>query len=170
MAVSTVQLSAQDIDELSDNGQNQEDVSSGDNNDIECTDYTFSINSDVDIYGLSIGGDIGKGGYLNFSAAMGFGDIGCYSFSIGYGGKYRDTTGPIMLLGAVIPYIGLAGVEIEDKWKSEFSYGIGAFAKLGIRIIGKNYVTVGYHIDAPKFKTKNMMKNGSWLFGITHPL
>ena len=161
---------------------------SGDGLLSEATDWIFTLRPKDKIYGYHMGAQCGgKYTYLAGDAYMGD-DVSSFSFGYGWGSKWRS--GPLLLQASLYPYAGYYSysydnVEIKTdtngriktnkkrKTKDEFTYGVQANMGIGIHVHtgknygGKTYLTVGYYMAAPKFETENMVKNGSWMVGIT---
>ena len=62
--------------------------------------------------------------------------------------------------------------KLTKKDKDEFIYGAEANVAAGLKLWTtkkgtRGFITVGYYMSAPKFKTENMGDNGAWGFGIT---
>lgn len=85
-----------------------------------------------------------------------------------------------LIQGKLYPYIGLSqsntpknieiGQEAEDK--TEFTYGASADVSVGIKLwnTGKGnstFLHVGYVIMASEFKTRDMIKGGCLMIGLT---
>ena len=147
----------------------------------EGSDYFFLIRPKDKYYGLLYGGLLSKYCYMAINAGYGFqkdNHSAGINFGIGWGSKYRF--GPILLEGSLFPYAGGSSHDEPDiekdgktKTKNEFSYGAQANIGIGYNIYrrkkdgGGTYLTIGYIMVAPKFKTDKMVKNGEWLVGLS---
>lgn len=147
------------------------------------TDIGVDVNFDKKVYGITIGGSTenNKIGYFITGASIGFGKASPFTLLAGYGLNYRYSNNSIMVHGALYPYIGYLSYDYDEyidinktieKQKHEFHYGAMADVKFGLNIYttkkgSKGYLTVGYYISAPKFKTEGMFDNGSWRFGLS---
>ncbi len=127
----------------------------------DITDISFEINTDTNLYGFNIGGDHGHFG-------MAFGDdIFGMTYGYGFGNSFIfDDT--FLIKGRLYPYLGLTS--FGDNF--EFQYGAAANIDAGLRLWktekgSSGFITVGYGITAPKFKTSGMFENGGWVFGIS---
>lgn len=167
--------------------QPNSNISQGDNINkeyLEGVDYFFSLHT-KDYFSISIG--VGSDmdnwlyGYYGFgvTSIKGFNgrDVN-FEQSLGVGAKYRERVGSLLLQAMLFPYGSLYTYNDykTDSKKSEvkvkFTYGASANASVGLKAwTTKNnndtYITVGYYMNAPKFRTQGMVKNGAWLFGLT---
>ncbi len=100
------------------------------------------------------------------------------SWTFGAGWNIRKVIKNCFLIqGRLFPYAGVLKTKFEDEElgnSSEFTYGARANAQIGFKIYDakdevkhKAFLTIGYRIDAPEFKTKDMFKNGWWGIGIS---
>jgi hypothetical protein len=147
-------------------------------------EYYFIIRPKEKLYGLQFGGLLRKYLYMAINAGMGFqkgNNTGEINFGIGLGSKYKF--GPFLFQGCLYPYAGGSyrsdpeyddyGNQKGDKDKKEFTYGAAANLGIGYNIYkrkkdgGGTYLTVGYIMCAPKFKTDEMVKSGIWLLGLS---
>ena len=125
------------------------------------TDLSFEFNSDIDLYGFKIGGD-------HHHFGMAFGDK-IFSMTYGYGfGNSFVFNDAFLIKGRLYPYLGL-GSYGDD---TQFLYGAAANVDIGLRLWktakgNSGFITGGYYISAPEFKTSGMFENGSWGFGIS---
>ena len=153
-------------------------------------DYLFIVRPKDKYYGFHIGNNTIS--HLYTSVNMGLGlqkHASTYSFTVGLGCGEKYKMGALIIQGAVYPYFGLfsfdypevnvklnkAGMPVTDtkyKTKTELTYGIAANIGMGVRVFTnkknkKYYLTIGYYMAAEKFKTDNMVKNGTWMVGLT---
>ncbi len=150
-------------------------------------DISVDYNSDLEVFGFGFIADTGKRGYWGYNYSVGFGDLSSYSFIMPFGWKQRYVFNDVFLVqGKIGPYVGFSNYEKQkyagvDKWgnakieikdKYEFAYGANASLAVGLKLWttkkgNSNFLTIGYYISAPKFKTENMFDNGSWGLSFT---
>ncbi|MBQ8191097.1 MAG: hypothetical protein IJZ45_04970 [Bacteroidaceae bacterium] len=151
------------------------------------SDIGVSYNSDSEVVGLSFGNDLGESGYMKYGFNVGFGDIDLYSGTLGIGLKKRYVMNDVFLIqGMIYPYIGYGSTSYkildsysnygtpiyETKTNNDFLYGAAANLSIGLKLWNtkkgnSTFLTLGYYISAPEFKTENMFDNGSWGIGFT---
>ncbi|MBQ8867640.1 MAG: hypothetical protein IJ013_07975 [Bacteroidaceae bacterium] len=134
------------------------------------SDIVVNYDSDYKIVKTGIGADVGKIGYLKWDWDLGFGDdVAGGAMSLGLGLRKRHIINNSFLIhGMIYPYLGYTNWKIFDYDEGfKFGYGASANLSIGIRLWKSNFITVGYHISAPKFKTENMFDNGFWGIGLT---
>ena len=131
-------------------------------------------------YGVDFTTDFGK--YLslnwNFVSNLKFGsdDIKVANGTVGFGVKQRLLFNKRFLVqGKLYPYLGYGETSLPnndgEESKGKFLYGAAANIQVGFKLFeikgNPNYLTLGYMITAPEFKTDNMLKGGAWMIGIT---
>lgn len=113
---------------------------------------------------------------FDFKTKTVYDDITYGSCVFGYGAKQRFVYDAFLLQVKVFPYIGLLMTDYyegkDSKSDYDFTYGAAGNVSVGLKAWTTSkgndaFITIGYYIEAPEFKTKNMVKNGSWLFGLT---
>ena len=149
---------------------------------VQGEDYSFTINTDQDLYGIKYLFDVSKSAYFGFGFNLGTGDYSSYSSSLFLGlGKRYLLGNSFLLQGKLGVYGGYMSYEVPTvndkgkvtkKDKDEFIYGAEANVAAGLKLWTtkkgtRGFITVGYYMSAPKFKTENMGDNGAWCFGIT---
>ena len=145
---------------------------------VDGSDYLFEYSSKIKTGGISIGTDFSEYGYSVFNISMGFGDYNTFASTFGIGAKTRYVINDaIMLCGRIYPYIGIYGSESNEKdseLKYKFAYGFAMNLSGVFKIFntdkGSYYITGGYYMNALEFETKDFVKNGSWLFGISRAI
>lgn len=180
--------------EVSNNTESSETLANGNvsgNNSgyisVKGTDISIDYNSDSEIFGMGVISDVSKSGYWGLNWSMGFGDLLSYSITMPFGLKQRYVFNDVFLVhGKIGPYLGYGYYETEeykgtDKWGNakmetkenhEFAYGANASLAVGLKLWTNkkgesNFLTIGYYISAPEFKTENMFDNGSWGLSFT---
>lgn len=128
--------------------------------------FSFSITSDMSNYS-----------YLGLGLAVCTEKYGASAAQMGFGIKKRILLNDSFYVSAHVgPVVGLSyytKVEFDDNYKEknkdvyEFTYGLTAEVKAGIKLSDNFGITVGYFMGAPKFKFDNFFDNGSWMIGIT---
>ena len=149
---------------------------------VQGDDYSFTINTDQDLYGIKYLFDVSKSAYFGLGFNLGTGDYSSYSSSLFLGlGKRYLLGNSFLLQGKLGVYGGYMSYEVPTvndkgkvtkKDKDEFIYGAEANVAAGLKLWTtkkgtRGFITVGYYMSAPKFKTDNMGDNGAWCFGIT---
>lgn len=149
---------------------------------VQGWDLGLSYSSSSKTAGLTITSDLNDFSYSSLGASMCFGDNTASTFTWGLGlGKRYLIEDAFLIQGKIGGYIGgnyysYDEVDYNGKKKSkdkfEFTYGANANIAVGIKVATSKkgtstFLTVGYYMSAPKFKTDNMVKNGSWLLGLT---
>lgn len=145
------------------------------------SDYLVVLRPKDKYYGFHYGGQMSQYIYMAFDAGAGFtkyNSTATITFGLGLGSKYRF--GPILLQGSLYPYIGDYSYDVpkdvgstETKMKQKLAYGAQANLGAGYNIHtgkkkgGKTYLTVGYYMNAFEFETDGMVKNGTWMVGLT---
>lgn len=145
------------------------------------SDYLLVLRPKDKYYGFHYGGQMSQYIYMAFDAGAGFtkyNSTATITFGLGLGSKYRF--GPILLQGSLYPYIGGYSYEVpkdvdptKTKMKQKVAYGAQANLGAGYNIHtgkkkgGKTYLTVGYYMNAFEFETDGMVKNGTWMVGLT---
>ena len=147
------------------------------------SDLGITFNTDQKVYGLTFLSDVSDAVYFGFGYNMGFGDYSSYlgTLQLGVGKRYViDDT--FLIQGKIGAYAGYHSYEYGsydyDKRKSstetkaEFTYGANVSICAGLKLWNtkkgnSTFVTVGYYMTAPEFKTDNMGDNGSWGIGFT---
>ena len=143
-------------------------------------DIYLGYQSDAKVYGLGVNMDFGKyfAYHADFWSNLKFGknDNTCMNTKIGLGFKQRFCFNENVMIGIrAYPYIGLNGyTALNEKnardFKTEFAYGAMAEAMAGIKLFRNKkgndvYLSIGYAIDAPKFKTQGIFDSGMLLIG-----
>ena len=149
---------------------------------VQGWDLGLSYSSSSKTAGLTITSDLNDFSYSSLGASMCFGDNTASTFTWGLGlGKRYLIEDAFLIQAKIGGYIGgnyysYDEVDYNGKKKSkdkfEFTYGANANIAVGIKVATSKkgtstFLTVGYYMSAPKFKTDNMVKNGSWLLGLT---
>lgn len=95
-----------------------------------------------------------------------------YSSKLGLGLQERYVNGPILLQAKCFPYLEFyelgvgSGPKLKKGLCTQFEAGIKMFK---ISDVTSVFLTIGYELDAPKFKVNKMFKeeNGKWTCGLT---
>ena len=164
---------------------NSTDIVTNDEDYVRANDMSLNLHFDDPFtLGLGFGADSGKYGYLylggGFSSYNGdsgyYDDMSTGSTILGYGAKQRFRYGAFLLQIIVFPYAGFAWMDYhegkENKTDYDFAYGAAGNISVGLKAWNtskgnETFITIGYYVDAPEFKTQDMFKNGSWMFGLT---
>lgn len=153
---------------------------------VEANDYSFNLDFD-DPFTIGFGASFDDTRYsflywgLGLSSYDGdkkntYDNMTFVNVMFGYGAKQRFVYDAFLFQIKAFPYIGLLMTdyykEKESKSDYDFAYGAAGNVSVGLKAWTTSkgndaFITLGYYVEAPKFKTKNMMKNGSWLFGLT---
>ena len=149
----------------------------------EGDDYLFLLRPKDKVYGFHFGFQGNKYIYGCVDGVGSFADHGGYmNFIVGFGWGSKYKQGPLLFQGSIYPYAGYSSYDVETldsnykikkKTKKKFAYGIQAFLGFGFNIYtskkhnNHTYLTVGYYMGAPEFKTDGMVKNGNWMVGLT---
>lgn len=150
---------------------------------VQGSDIGITFNTDAKVYGVKLLYDVSDLIYTGVGFLLGTGDYSSYStnFYLGVGKRYLIGKS-ILLQGKIGGYAGYYSYEQAEydygknkttkKDKSEFMYGAEANISAGLKLWTSKkgtsgFITVGYYMSAPKFKTDNMGDNGSWGIGIT---
>ena len=149
---------------------------------VQGSDIGITFNTDQKTYGLKLLYDVSDLVYSGFGFTLGLGDYSSYlyNFYLGIGKRYLIGKS-ILLQGKIGGYAGYFSYEqptyndkghVTKDTKGEFTYGAEANVAAGLKLWTSKkgtsgFVTVGYYMAAPKFKTDNMGDNGSWCIGIT---
>lgn len=173
----TIYVADQSSQELS----NIQEIENNDS-DTEWRDYTVTINTDSKVYGFMVGAGMGNTpGYFNWGVSFSSG-FSTYSSTLGIGAHCRTDNDQVMFTAAIFPYIGILAYEkskfneythVKDtEQKTKFLWGAAANARVGIKLYTtkkgtSGYLTLGYYISAPEFKTEDMFDNGSWCLGLS---
>ena len=146
-------------------------------------DLGVTFNTDQKLYGLNFLSDVSDLVYFGFGYKMGFGDYSSYlaTFQLGVGKRYVfDDT--FLIQGKIGPYMGYNSYEYPSynskngksstETKDEFTYGANASICAGLKLWNtkkgnSTFITLGYYMTAPEFKTENMGDNGAWCIGFT---
>ena len=95
-----------------------------------------------------------------------------YSYKLGLGLQERYVNGPILLQAKCFPYLEFyelgvgSGPKLKKGFCTQFEAGIKMFK---ISDVTSVFLTIGYELDAPKFKVNKMFKeeNGKWTCGLS---
>lgn len=155
------------------------------NGDYKGGDVNFLYQSEGELYGIEAGTNINSylawtlGAYSNLKfdsdeyslcfTYIGIGAKRCFVFDNSYLFQFR-----------CLPYLGLTSVSIgknvemgrEALDKTDFTYGIMADVSAGLKLWktksgSTSFLTIGYKLHSNEFKTKNLLKSGSLMVGIT---
>lgn len=153
---------------------------------VEANDYSFNLDFD-DPFTIGFGASFDDTKYsflywgLGLSSYEGekkntYDNMTFGNCIFGYGAKQRFVYDAFLFQIKAFPYIGLSMTDYyegkESKSDYDFTYGAAGNVSVGLKAWTTSkgndaFITLGYYIEAPKFKTEKMMKNGSWLFGLT---
>ena len=158
---------------------------------IKGGDINLMYQPEAKMYGIELGGDWLPflGSLLQFSHNLKFGknEYTSYGFLLGIGFSPRYMiNNQFLIQGKLYPYMAIDQVRgpettIGNK-NSKYHYTytpsdgkvyFGALLDLqvGIKVAGKPdrpyFITAGYKVYAPKFKTDGMFKYGYWMIGLT---
>lgn len=146
--------------------------------------FSFLYQSDAKLYGLQM--ELGTNLFClstSIISNLKFGGKATSASTAWMGGGVRRKlviADNFLIQGKLYPYIGLSqsntpknieiGQEAEDK--TEFTYGASADVSVGIKLwnTGKGnstFLHVGYVIMASEFKTRDMIKGGCLMVGLT---
>lgn len=153
-------------------------ISSIDEGWVQGMDYHLLLDPDAKTYGLRMSADNNEWLHLAVGMDMEFVKHGAGDFYVGLGLGKKYVLGSLLFFANAYPYAGFIMQDKmeNDKWTSDteftFSYGAMGTAGIGLKIHEsdkgkKYYLSGGYTVNAFKFKTKNLFKNGTWLVGIT---
>lgn len=149
---------------------------------VQGSDIGLTFNTDQKVYGLNFLYDVSDLVYSGFGFTGGFGDYSSYqcNFYLGIGKRYLIGSS-VLLQGKIGGYAGYLSYDQatfdkkgheSKETKGEFAYGAEANIAAGLKLWTSSkgtsgFITLGYYMTAPKFKTENMGDNGSWCIGIT---
>ena len=181
-----VQLQNTDSYVAKDNG-NMSNHRTSSNNLLEYgggSSFSFLYQSDAKLYGLQL--ELGTNLFClstSIISNLKFGGKATSASTAWMGGGVRRKlviADNFLIQGKLYPYIGLSqsntpknieiGQEAEDK--TEFTYGASADVSVGIKLwnTGKGnstFLHVGYVIMASEYKTRDMIKGGCLMVGLT---
>lgn len=121
---------------------------------------------------------------FGFSSNLKFGKNELFNeaFFMGVGlGKHIMYNDAFYIQGKIYPYAGLSGYDVieldknykmKKEFKDEFIYGANAEMSIGFKLLdtkkgNSTFLNLGYLVSANKFKTKDIIKNGMIMVGLT---